>query len=830
MKTNLLKRTISILLCGLMLVSCFGIGMINVFAEPGQTDNIEEPIGETFVFGDFVYQYNVEGSEIKGVEVIGFSKPLSGRVELPETIDGYSVTEFDSDKSESQYANNTQNITELKLPRYITFFNNVLSGDTVLDGTADNSAFPNLIAFDIDSNNEEFYVKDGVLFSKKSDSGEEKDSLYSYPPAKDGSGYEIKNVQGIHSQAFLNCNNLTEITVSDEVVEIGSLAFQNCENLEEITFGNNIECIGDRMLYNTAYFNNSNNWENGLLYDSNKEYLLSGNNNLSGYIEIADSVHTIADCAFMNNDKIVEIKLPEGIKRIPYGLCYGCTNLLKCDLPDSVETIGGYDRAIGSFEDCENLRSVKIGANVQKISSSAFANCKSIREFEVDINNQKFFSDSGVLFEKLNDNQSKLIAYPIASDNESYTISESVVAINEFSFLNCCNLKEIIVDENNKYYYSFNGALYGMPFGSDNSSYLESLKIEPKNIFKWLIQIPSVSNYVVKSDTEVVEITEPVCSNPDNPTVIHIPKSVRTLGIYRSSYPDYIFYEGSEEEWLKIDDDWYEYVEQNNIPTKVLFNAYGDTLEEHGLNVNEHTITINGKDGEDTKGIYAEGLNTAFSGKVYLTVNGNFTQDEQSTFTPFVAGFDSTKYNVALVSETGVPITSFEGTVKLYIPFSIDADAYKVFHMKHDGSTDIFSTMPKDNQKQITVKDGYLVIEVDSFSPFIVVLEKNEQPPVKPTVSVDDISMNYKSTAKLNPVIKADSGVKYTVKYESSNNSVATVDNNGNIYAAKKGSSVITCTVTDEYGNVATDTCNVSVSYTWWQWIIKIVLFGWIWY
>lgn len=97
-------------------------------------------------------------------------------------------------------------------------------------------------------------------------------------------------------------------------------------------------------------------------------------------------------------------------------------------------------------------------------------------------------------------------------------------------------------------------------------------------------------------------------------------------------------------------------------------------------------------------------------------------------------------------------------------------------------------------------------------------------------VSVDNIEMNYKDTKQLNPIISVDEGVNYTVTYTSSNPSVATVDENGNVYGAKKGSADITVTVTDEYGNSASDTCTVQVKYSLWQWIIKILLFGWIWY
>lgn len=100
------------------------------------------------------------------------------------------------------------------------------------------------------------------------------------------------------------------------------------------------------------------------------------------------------------------------------------------------------------------------------------------------------------------------------------------------------------------------------------------------------------------------------------------------------------------------------------------------------------------------------------------------------------------------------------------------------------------------------------------------------------SVSIDDISLNYKKSTTLKPTIKADDGAKYKVEYSTSNAKIATVDKNGKVTATKRGSgtATITCTVTDSNGNVVKDTCKVSVSLTWWQWIIIIVLFGWIWY
>ena len=98
------------------------------------------------------------------------------------------------------------------------------------------------------------------------------------------------------------------------------------------------------------------------------------------------------------------------------------------------------------------------------------------------------------------------------------------------------------------------------------------------------------------------------------------------------------------------------------------------------------------------------------------------------------------------------------------------------------------------------------------------------------SVSVDDITVNYKSSAALKPKVDATSGLKYTIKYESLNQKIATVDSSGNVYGAKKGSADIKVTVTASDGSYVTDTCKVTVKYTAVQWIIMTVLFGWIWY
>ena len=97
-------------------------------------------------------------------------------------------------------------------------------------------------------------------------------------------------------------------------------------------------------------------------------------------------------------------------------------------------------------------------------------------------------------------------------------------------------------------------------------------------------------------------------------------------------------------------------------------------------------------------------------------------------------------------------------------------------------------------------------------------------------VSLGDFELNYKSSAVIEAEVLGGAGAQYKVKYSSSAPEIASVDNSGNVTANKKGSAVITVTVTDSDGFRFEDKGTVTVKYAWWQWIINILLLGFLWY
>ena len=155
--------------------------------------------------------------------------------------------------------------------------------------------------------------------------------------------------------------------------------------------------------------------------------------------------------------------------------------------------------------------------------------------------------------------------------------------------------------------------------------------------------------------------------------------------------------------------------------------------------------------------------------------------------------------------------------------------------------TEIYAAGDKLTPPTVPSKSGYTFKGWDKSVPstmpasdltFTAVYEKNIEKKNVKSVSIDDISLNYKKSTTLKPTIKADEGAKYKVEYSTSNPKVATVDKNGKVTATKRGSgsATITCTVTDSNGNVVKDTCKVSVKLSFGQFLIVYVLFGWIWY
>lgn len=205
----------------------------------------------------------------------------------------------------------------------------------------------------------------------------------------------MTSVQKIGDEAFLGCNSLNTVLVSNELLSIGKKAFYNDNLINEFYFSDNLNDIGDNAfigcnfvakLSDSAYetrnsysynFVNSNGFAHYPPTNSEFSYYIINNyGTVCGYngnlakINVPEKIddyiiQNIGENAFKDNKNLVSVKL-SSIRNIYKNAFNGCSNLSNVNLPNELRTINEY-----SFAYCLSLKSIEVN-NVVTIDSNAF--------------------------------------------------------------------------------------------------------------------------------------------------------------------------------------------------------------------------------------------------------------------------------------------------------------------------------------------------------------------------------------------------------------------------------------------------------------------------
>lgn len=236
-------------------------------------------------------------------------------------------------------------------------------------------------------------------------------------------------------------------------------------------------------------------------------FMKKGLSNNVGYGISEDNL--VDQYMFYGCDKLVEVKLPATTQKINNNAFNGCSKLTTCAIPVAVTHIGDYAFAkckalkdvnipaavsymgtaaflectsietvnfnedcqikeirANAFNGCSALKSVKLSSAVEELGSMAFANCASlntftlpasfiekaadtfkdtpIKNYEVEEGIEGYSSVGGVLY---NEDQSELLLYPIAREDKSFIVPQSVGGIAEQAFAGAKNLTHITLSE-----------------------------------------------------------------------------------------------------------------------------------------------------------------------------------------------------------------------------------------------------------------------------------------------------------------------------------------------------------------------------------------------
>lgn len=135
------------------------------------------------------------------------------------------------------------------------------------------------------------------------------------------------------------------------VTQIGESAFAGCDGLTGFEIPSSVTEIGFGAFWDTAFYKDDDNWDNGVLYIDN--FLIEGDCSFGGVYNIKEGTVLIADCAFEYHN-ITGVTIPDSVKYIGKYAFFYCENLHNVNVPASVTDIGEYAFGYRSDDDYGN--------------------------------------------------------------------------------------------------------------------------------------------------------------------------------------------------------------------------------------------------------------------------------------------------------------------------------------------------------------------------------------------------------------------------------------------------------------------------------------------
>lgn len=213
---------------------------------------------------------------------------------------------------------------------------------------------------------------------------------------------DLTNVQikKINDSVFANCTSLTEVTISNNITEIGIGAFYNCQKLSSVKISNgnnssNITPVSSKLnkIDNSAFkdcVGLNFNLHSSLTYIGDRAFYNSGISGISGKVTIPTNVEYMGGECFYNCGNITELQINSTkLTQISKYAFEECGGLESISIPSNIDTIG--EKA---FYNCVNLKSCNANENekfslpntIECIEDSAFYNCNSIESFTLPTN------------------------------------------------------------------------------------------------------------------------------------------------------------------------------------------------------------------------------------------------------------------------------------------------------------------------------------------------------------------------------------------------------------------------------------------------------------
>ena len=578
-------------------------------------------------------------------------------------------------------------------------------------------------------------------------------------------------VVGIGSSVFKGHNELISVYMPDTVTKIGYSAFHECKNLNNVEFSSNLTSIGNYAFDRCGKLSGVElpksliNLGAGAFYDCDS----------IESIEIPKGLES-ASASFDGCDGLKKVTFEEGTTQVVAELFKNCPGIEEITIPDTVTKIG-----YSTFRGCKNLSNVKFSSNLTSIGNGAFSGCSSLDNVIIP---DEVTSIGNYVFEDC-------IAL------KKITIPEERETITAGMFLNCSGLEEIKLPDNTK------------KIEADAFKGCTSLKMItiPENVtvigneaFRGCVSLEGIQ--IKSSDT--LKIGDNAFQDCEKLAVIEMPDTVKSIGAY------------CFDNCMALKD-----VSLSTAITVVPKNAFSNCGSLESIDLPYYVTTI----GEyaflnDTKlaRISIPRATTTISNNAFSYPDILVIYGVSGTTAETFATENGFKFVEASVPATAVSFLRETYTIHTNETLTLS------YEISPENATDERIWTVSKNSDRISITDGVVkgLKATDADDPAVVKLAVGDQIASCKIIvlqSVTSIGLNKTSVtmdagssfqliATVNPSTASDKDVEWSASDETS----ATVDDNGLVTAVGKGSCTITVTAKD--GGTVSRSCTITVPNT----------------